>query len=105
MNTARSTRKGAPLAMAAGFVMVLAAVLTPVAPASTDGEHIAISCYRENLDMGNRVGSILVLSTENAAQRCNSLYYDCNGKCIGCYSDSDLTEEVCYDGNGRKFLK
>jgi len=40
-----------------------------------------------------------------AGFNCNSLNYACQGRCYGCYSDFDLSEDVCVDASGRKFLR
>jgi len=30
----------------------------------------------------------------------NSTYYDCNGKCDGCYDDQNLSKTICFDKTG-----
>ena len=91
--------------MSMGIAFVLATVIMQAPPAYTDGENISVSCYKGNLDMGNYVGNVMIFDPGAAGQSCNSLYYDCKGKCFGCFSDFDLSEEVCYDNAGRRFLK
>ena len=91
--------------MAAAGVAFLTTVAIPVTPAFTDGESVSVSCYKGNPDQKDLLGSIMVFAPELAGQSCNSFYYNCYGKCFGCFSDFDLTEDVCYDSSGRKFLK
>jgi hypothetical protein len=86
-------------------VLVLAAVAMPVTPAHTDDENVSVSCYKGDSNNGYMVGNMMIFSPETAGQSCNSFYYDCKGKCYGCFSDFDLSEDVCYDAAGRKFLK
>ena len=85
----------------AGIAVVVAVVALSMTPAYTGDENISVSCYEDD----NYLGTVMTFSPETAGQICNSLYYSCKGKCYGCYSDFDLTEDVCYDNAGRKFLK
>jgi hypothetical protein len=87
------------------IVILLVAATGRVKPAYTQEENITVSCYKGNLDEGNYIGDLTVTTPENAGQDCNSLYYDCQGECLGCFPDSDFTEDVCYDNMGKKFLK
>ena len=41
----------------------------------------------------------------NPVAVCNSLYYDCKGKCIACFHDFDYVDYVCVDASGRTFLR
>ena len=67
-------------------------------------ESISISCYNE-AKSSLPVGNVAVFDLAQAAQACNSMYYDCRGKCIGCYQDSDYIDNVCVDMWGNTFLK
>jgi len=74
-----------------------------IAPASAD-ESISISCYKDAKSRWS-VGTVAVYDVAEAAQACNSMYYDCRGKCIGCYQDFDYVDNVCVDMRGNTFLK
>ena len=74
-----------------------------MAPASAD-ESFSISCYKDpGSDLS--VGSVVVYDVSLAARSCNSMYYDCRGRCIGCYHDFDYIDNVCVDMQGNTFLK
>lgn len=99
-------KRGAAVKAAVLVVTFLAAAAIPMKTAYTYsyGEVVTISCYKGNPADGNYVGDLTVPNPENAGQSCNSLYDDCEGECSGCFSDSDITEDVCYDKAGKKFL-
>jgi hypothetical protein len=83
-------------------VAVLAAVGFFV-PARADNG-VSVSCY--NMEKSQHtLGNVVVYDTSQAAKACNSVYYDCKGKCIGCFSDSDYLDIVCVDIKGTLFLK
>jgi hypothetical protein len=98
-------KSGAAVKAAVLVVAFLVAATVPVNPAHTQDESIEVSCYKGNTQEGNYVGNLTVNTPENAGQDCNSTYYDCRGKCLGCFPDSEFTEDVCYDNAGRRFLK
>jgi|GEM_PF-3402867 len=80
-------------------VFCLLSLVYLVAPAFGD-DSVTISCYTE----GRYVDDVSdVADVSQAAQLCNSTYYDCRGGCIGCFDDFDLDERVCVDVNGNKF--
>ena len=89
---------------AAAFLSLIVIIATGImAPASAD-QTISISCYNEgksSLPLGN----VEVFDVVLAARSCNSMYYDCRGRCIGCYQDSDYLDNVCVDMQGNTFLK
>jgi len=90
------------------FVIALLSVMMIIVtafmvPAYAD-ESISISCYNEAKSSWP-VGRVEVFDVAQAAQACNSLYYDCKGRCIGCYQDSDYLDNVCVDMWGNTFLK
>ncbi len=106
MNTLSPRKKRtAPFSIVVGILLLIAALTIPAPPAFTDGESISVSCYKGNPDQKDYLGDMMVYAPETAAQSCNSFYYNCYGKCFGCFSDFDLSEDVCYDSAGRKFLK
>jgi hypothetical protein len=106
MNKKRSAKKsGATGWAAAGVVAFLLVATSLVNSAYTQDENIEVSCYKGNTEEGNYVGNLTVNTPENAGQDCNSNYYQCQGECLGCFPDSDFTEDVCYDNEGRRFLK
>jgi len=83
------------------FLAVLAIVATAVA----QDEEITVSCYKGNLDEGNYVGTVTVTVPENSGQSCNTTYYECQDKCLGCFPDADLDRLVCYDNSGTRTQK
>jgi hypothetical protein len=87
------------------FLLVFTILATMVTPALTDDDDHTVSCYLGSPVIGNYVGNVTVYTPDTAARACNILYYACKGKCTGCFSDFDLTEDVCYDNQGRRFLK
>jgi hypothetical protein len=66
---------------------------------------LSVTCYLGNPNDRNTLGDITVRGPESAGPTCNSLYYSCKGRCFGCFSDFDLSEDICVDSNGRKFLR
>jgi hypothetical protein len=72
---------------------------------STRDQNVSVTCYQENPNAGgSTLGSIQAMATM-AGSTCNSLYYSCQGRCYGCYSDFDLSEDICVDSAGRRFLR
>ncbi len=72
---------------------------------STMSETISVTCYLGNPNDGQTLGSITVPSPSEAGSSCNSLNYSCRGRCFGCYADFDLSEDICVDASGRKYLR
>lgn len=97
--------------VAAGFMITFAVtVILGVKAADTlvsvsYSESVRVSCFKGNPDDGTYVGDVTVPDPDNAGKICNSLYGECRGQCMGCFADSDITEDVCYDETGKKFLK
>jgi hypothetical protein len=90
--------------MKAGILSGIVLLVTGLmAPALAD-ESISVSCYKDPKSEWP-VGSARVYDVAEAAQACNSMYYDCKGKCIGCYHDFDYIDSVCVDMWGNTFLK
>lgn len=67
-------------------------------------EATLVSCYKGNTEEGNYIGDLTAPIPEIASQSCNSQYAACQRECSGCFADYDITEDVCYDRAGRKFL-
>jgi uncharacterized membrane protein (DUF441 family) len=83
-----------------GIVLIVTGFM---APAFAD-ESISVSCYKDaKSDLS--VGSAVVFDVAVSAVSCNNLYYDCKGRCIGCYQDFDYVSNVCVDNGGNTFLK
>jgi hypothetical protein len=79
------------------------AAMVCTAPTRAD-QSVSVTCY--NLEKSQlSVGSVVVYDTSRAAQTCNAVYYDCKGRCVGCFSDSDFIDAVCADETGALFLK
>jgi hypothetical protein len=76
------------------------AAVNPACAEDADTPQIQINCYKETRDAGNYKGKISVSKPEYAGQSCNSTFYDCDGKCFGCYFDKDQSKPVCYDNAG-----
>jgi hypothetical protein len=106
MKRGRVQMKASVLAMLSviALLSVMMIIVTGfMVPAYAD-ESISISCYNEAKSSWP-VGRVEVFDVAQAAQACNSLYYDCKGRCIGCYQDSDYLDNVCVDMWGNTFLK
>jgi hypothetical protein len=102
----RQTVMNGTAGMAAVFIVsLIIAAIVPVKTAETYSEAITISCYMGNPENDNYIGDLTVPDPENAGQSCNALYSDCQGECSGCFADSDITEDICYDKMGKKFLQ
>jgi len=72
---------------------------------SSMSETVSVTCYLGNPNDGQTLGSITVPSPAEAGPSCNSLNYSCRGRCFGCYADFDMSEDICVDGSGRKYLR
>jgi len=66
---------------------------------------LTTTCYLGNPNDHNSLGDIVVRGPESAGPTCNALFYSCKGRCFGCFSDFDLSQDICVDNSGRKFLK
>ena len=66
---------------------------------------LSVTCYLGNPSNNQSLGSITVYSPAEAGINCNSLNYACRGRCFGCFSDFDLSQDICVDASGRKFLR
>jgi len=81
-------------------VVIILTLIQIILPVSAE-ESISVFCYRD----GRSLGNVVVYDVANAANACNNLYYDCKGKCIGCFNDYDYVDYVCVDKSGRTFLR
>ena len=87
-----------------GIILGLLIVAIGLMPQAFAEESTTVSCY--NLQSSSySLGSVVVIDTSQAAGACNSLYYNCKGRCVGCFTDQDYVEAVCVDVNGTLFLK
>jgi hypothetical protein len=85
------------IGMAMMIFLILMQIILPVSAE----ESMSAYCYRD----GRSIGSVVIFDVSNAAFACNNFYYDCKGKCIGCFNDSDYIDYVCVDTSGRTFLR
>ncbi len=104
--SARNSGTAVGAAVLAALVLAAAAMVEPAyavgeSPGEIEQEMIAVSCFKGNLDAGNFIGSLTVTTPQAAGRRCNSVYIDCDGECVGCFTNSNGVQ-VCYDNEGRK---
>jgi hypothetical protein len=67
---------------------------------------LSVTCYLGNPNNNQSLGGSLMVNTPEAAgPTCNSLNFACQGRCFGCYADFDLSEDICVDAAGRKFIR
>jgi hypothetical protein len=66
---------------------------------------LSVTCYLGNPNDRNSLGDIMVQGAVNAGPTCNSMFFSCKGRCFGCFSDFDLSQDICVDNGGRKFLR
>lgn len=82
-------------------VVIFPTLMQIILPVSAE-ESIPAYCYR---DSSLSLGSVAIFDISAAATACNNVYYDCKGKCIGCFHDFDYVDYVCVDTSGRTFLR
>ena len=68
-------------------------------------QNISVTCYVGNPNDRNSLGDIMVNSPGAAGPTCNAMFFSCKGACFGCFSDFDLSQDICVDNAGRKFLR
>ena len=68
-------------------------------------QNFSVTCYLGNPNDRNSLGDIMVHSATEAGTTCNSMFFACKGSCFGCFSDFDLSQDICVDASGRKFLR
>ena len=66
---------------------------------------ISVTCYLVNPNDRNSLGAIMAQGAAAAGPSCNAMFFSCKGRCFGCFSDSDLSQDICVDNNGKKFLR
>ena len=81
-------------------VVLFLTLIQTILPVSAE-ESITAHCYRDSRSLG----SVVVFDIPDAARACNNLYYECKGKCIGCFHDFDYVDYVCVDTSGHTFLR
>jgi hypothetical protein len=81
-------------------MVIFLTLIQMLLPVSAD-ESLTAYCYRDSRSIGN----VTIFDTSNAATACNNMYYECKGKCIGCFHDFDYIDYVCVDTSGRTFLR
>ncbi len=81
-------------------VVIFLTLIQIILPVSAE-DSITAYCYRDNRSLG----SVVIFDTSTAAAACNNVYYECKGKCIGCFHDFDYVDYVCVDRSGRTFLR
>jgi hypothetical protein len=88
----------------AGILSVTVLLVAGLMATAFADQSISISCYKDP-QSSSSVGTVVVYDVAVAARACNSMYYDCKGRCIGCYHDFDYLDNVCVDMQGNTFLK
>jgi hypothetical protein len=68
-------------------------------------QNLSVTCYLGNPNDKNSLGDIMVHTAPEAGSICNSMYFACKGSCFGCFSDFDLSQDICVDNSGKKFLR
>ncbi len=78
------------------------APMTVITPSEVS---LSVTCYLGNPLNNNTLGGIMVTSAESAGPTCNAMFFACKGNCYGCYADLDLSEDICANNAGKKFLR
>ncbi len=86
------------------MILSLAAIVSSVTSTFAD-ETVSITCYTGYPPNNKYVGTVTIFDVPRASNVCNAMYYDCRRRCIGCYIDRELVEDVCIDIYGNTFLK
>lgn len=84
--------------------LICFAIIVFIAPAYAV-DSITVSCYIGNPSDNVQIDNIEVFDVSDATKKCNDIFEDCTGKCIGCYIDSESSEETCIDKSGKHFTK
>lgn len=66
---------------------------------------ISVTCYFGNPNDGRSLATIMIQGGSSAGTYCNSMFFECKGRCFGCFSDFDLSQDICVDNSGKKFLR
>ena len=104
INRLKIRRVCSPTLLLGGIIAgLLVFAMGPTAKAFAD-ESISVACY--NFQASEiPLGHIVVYDVSQAALACNSHYYNCKGRCVGCFTDQDYLDSVCVDVRGTMFLK
>jgi len=81
------------------------AQIPALSASSVADQTISLTCYLGNPNDKQTLGDLTVTSIEAAGPACNSMFYACKGRCYGCFSDFDYSQDICVDNSGRKFLR
>jgi hypothetical protein len=81
-------------------ILLFLTLIQIILPVSAE-ESMTIYCYRDSRSLG----SVAVFDISHAVTACNNVYYECKGKCVGCFHDFDYIDYVCIDASGRFFLR
>jgi hypothetical protein len=63
------------------------------------------TCYLGNPNDRQTLGDLTVNGAEAAGPACNAMFFVCKGRCYGCFSDFDYSQDICVDNSGKKFLR
>jgi len=104
MNSSKRRKVYSPKLLLVSIIIgLLVVAMGPIAQVFAD-ESITVACYKLQ-DSEIPLGHVVVYDTSQAALACNSHYYDCKGRCVGCFTDQDYLDSVCVDVRGTMFLK
>jgi hypothetical protein len=78
---------------------------SPLSVTAMPDKTLSVTCFLGNPNDNQSLGGITVNSPAVAGSTCNTLNYVCQGRCFGCYADFDLSEDICVDASGRKFIR
>jgi hypothetical protein len=85
-------------------ILILCCILLGFTVSAQGKESIPVSCYVGDPANNQEVGDLETFNVANAARLCNTVYYDCDGRCTACYiNEEEMT--VCIDSGGRKYTK
>jgi hypothetical protein len=86
-------------------ILILATfILLVFSSALHSTESTTINCYRVDSTNYIYLGDIQIIHLINAGATCNSVYNDCDERCVGCYINAESLE-ICIDKNGQQFQK
>ena len=103
INSSKRRKVYSPKLLLGSIIILLVVAMGPIVQVFAD-ESITVSCYKLQ-DSEISLGHVVVYDTSQAALACNSHYYDCKGRCVGCFTDQDYLDSVCVDVRGTMFLK
>jgi len=65
-------------------------------------EEISVHCFVGNPADNEYLGTIELYNTAYATSSCNEIFSECEGRCVGCFADSESIEK-CIDQSGNLF--